>query len=181
MTGDTILLEMRGIRKGFPGVQALRDASLELRAGEVLALVGENGAGKSTLMKVLGGIVRPDAGEVLLDGRPVELTEPRVSRALGIRLIHQELFLCPNLDIAGNIFLGEERGPEPRPLALLPRKRLASEARAWMDQVGLDLPPSTPVRSLSPGQMQMVEIAKALAGKARIVVMDEPTSSLTLR
>jgi ribose transport system ATP-binding protein len=180
MSSSTLLLEMRGIRKDFPGVQALRDASLELRAGEVLALVGENGAGKSTLMKVLGGILRPEGGEILLDGRRVELSEPRAARALGIRLIHQELFLCPNLDVAGNVFLGEERGPEPRPLSLLPRKRLATEARAWMERVGLDLPPSTPVRRLSPGQMQMVEIAKALAGRARLLVMDEPTSSLTL-
>jgi ribose transport system ATP-binding protein len=172
------LLQMRGIEKGFPGVQALREVSLSLSSGEVLALVGENGAGKSTLMKVLGGIVAPDRGAILLEGQPVSIPNPAAARALGIRLIHQELMLCPNLDIAGNIFLGEEAAGGP--LRLLPRRRMAREAVRWMERLGLDLPPRALVKGLSPGQSQMVEVAKALAGRARVLVMDEPTSSLTL-
>ncbi len=173
------LLCMRGIQKSFPGVRALRDVSLELRGGEVLALMGENGAGKSTLMKILGGILPPDEGTIEIDGRPVEIPDPAAARALGIRLIHQELMLCPNLDIAGNIFLGEETG-RGSPLDILPRAKLARDAAVWMVRVGLNLSPGTMVKQLTPGQMQMVEIAKALAGRARILVMDEPTSSLSL-
>ncbi len=178
METSPLLLRMRGIQKSFPGVRALRDVSLELHRGEVLALMGENGAGKSTLMKILGGIIPPDGGAIEIDGRPVEIPDPAAARALGIRLIHQELMLCPNLDIAGNIYLGEEAGGSP--LRILPRAKLARDAAVWMKRVGLDLPPGTMVKQLTPGQMQMVEIAKALAGQARIIVMDEPTSSLSL-
>src|SRR4051812_13368457 len=102
------LLAMRGITKRFPGVVALQDVALSLRAGEVLALMGENGAGKSTLMKILGGAYAPDGGEILIDGRPVALSGVRAAKKLGIALIHQELMLAPNLDIAANIFLGNE-------------------------------------------------------------------------
>src|SRR5881628_211550 len=133
------LLTMRGISKRFPGVVALSDVSLELRSGEVLALVGENGAGKSTLMKVLGGIHAPDSGSIRIDGRVVEIPGPRAARVLGIRLIHQELMLCPNLDLAGNIFLGEEGSPAGV-LGFLPRKRMEREAAEWIARVGLGLP-----------------------------------------
>ena len=105
-----LLLQMRGITKRFPGVKALDGVSIELAAGEVLALMGENGAGKSTLMKILGGAYTPDAGEILIDGRPVALGGVRAAKGLGIALIHQELMLAPNLDVAGNIFLGNEPG-----------------------------------------------------------------------
>jgi len=172
------LLAMRAISKRFPGVLALADVSLTLGAGEVLALMGENGAGKSTLMKILGGALRPDSGEILIDGRKVELDGVRSAKGFGIALIHQELMLAPNLDIASNIFLGSEPGSggSLRPLARADVKR---RAKALLDRVGLALDPSTPVSRLTAGQMQMVEIAKALSVNARILIMDEPTSSLT--
>src|SRR5206468_4070405 len=129
-----------GIRKSFPGDQALRGVSLELRAGETLALVGENGAGKSTLIKVLGGIIEPDGGEVLLEGRPVAVAGPHAARRLGIRIIHQELMLCPNLDLAGNVFLGEEPGGRS-PLRLLHRRRLEWAAARRLARVGPGVPP----------------------------------------
>jgi ribose transport system ATP-binding protein len=169
---------MRAISKRFPGVLALADVSLTLGAGEVLALMGENGAGKSTLMKILGGAQRPDAGQILIDGREVELDGVRSAKGCGIALIHQELMLAPNLDIASNIFLGSEPGVGG-PLRPLPRAELKRRAKALLDRVGLGLDPSTPVSRLTAGQMQMVEIAKALSVDARIIVMDEPTSSLT--
>ena len=173
-----LLLEMQGITKTFPGVRALDRVSLHLCAGEVLALMGENGAGKSTLMKVLGGAYAPDEGAVLVDGRPVTLRNVGDARRLGIALIHQELMLAPNLDITANIFLGNEAAA-PRLLAPVRRAELQRRTAALLARVGLNLPPDTLVSSLSTGQMQMVEIAKALSLDARILVMDEPTSSLT--
>ena len=172
------LLEMRGITKRFPGVTALQDVSLSLGAGEVLALMGENGAGKSTLMKVLGGLYPPDEGTILVDGEPVRLGGVPDARRIGIALIHQELMLAPNLDITANIFLGNE-APAPRLAAPVRRAELSRRADALLTRVGLRVPPSTAVSALSTGQMQMVEIAKALSLDARIIVMDEPTSSLT--
>jgi ribose transport system ATP-binding protein len=172
------LLEMRGISKRFPGVMALQNVSLSLHAGEVLALTGENGAGKSTLMKVLGGAYLPDEGTVLVDGREVTLRSVRDARQLGIALIHQELMLAPNLDITANIFLGNE-APAPRLFAPVRRGDLAQRTAALLARVGLRVSPHTPVSALTTGQMQMVEIAKALSLDARIIVMDEPTSSLT--
>jgi len=172
------LLAMRGITKRFPGVVALENVSLSLEAGEVLALMGENGAGKSTLMKILGGAIRPDSGEISLGGQRVELDGVRSAKALGIALIHQELMLAPNLDIASNIFLGNEpgKGSSLRPLA---SQKTGERARELLRRVGLELEPSTLVSRLTAGQMQMVEIAKALSANARILIMDEPTSSLT--
>jgi ribose transport system ATP-binding protein len=169
---------MRGITKRFPGVIALQEVSLTLHSGEVLALMGENGAGKSTLMKVLGGAHQPDRGTILVDGRPEILRSVRDARRLGIALIHQELMLAPNLDITANIFLGNE-APAPRLFAPLRRGNLAERTAALLKRVGLRVPPTTPVSALTTGQMQMVEIAKALSLDARIIVMDEPTSSLT--
>ncbi len=172
------LLQMRGVTKRFPGVVALQDVSLRLERGEVLALMGENGAGKSTLMKVLGGAYAPDEGETLIDGAPVHITGVSEAKRLGIALIHQELMLAPNLDIAGNIFLGDEICSWGW-LRRLDRQAMASATVSLLARVGLNLSPTTPVSRLTTGQMQMVEIAKALARNARIVVMDEPTSSLT--
>ena len=172
------LLTMRNIVKRFPGVVALGGVSLHLNGAEVLALMGENGAGKSTLMKILGGAYQPDEGEILVDGQPISLTGVKDAKRLGIALIHQELMLAPNLSIAGNIFLGNEKR-KWGPLRRLDRRGMNTAARALLKRVGLNLPPTTPVSTLTAGQMQMVEIAKALSGSARIIIMDEPTSSLT--
>jgi ribose transport system ATP-binding protein len=168
---------MRGIGKRFAGVIALRDVSLTARAGEVLALMGENGAGKSTLMKILGGVQPPDGGEIRIAGQPVVLDGVRSAKDQGIALIHQELMLAPNLDIASNIFLGSEGGST----LLSPLRRAAMNARAGalLARVGLAMAPTTPVRELTVGQMQMVEIARALGTEARIIIMDEPTASLS--
>ena len=169
---------MRRITKRFPGVMALENVSLSLDAGEVLALMGENGAGKSTLMKILGGAYPPDEGEILVDGKPVPHAGVHEAKRLGIALIHQELMLAPNLDIAANIFLGNEPGASAyfRPLR---RTEMNARAAALVARAGLSLAPTTPVSTLTAGQMQMVEIAKALSLNARIIIMDEPTSSLT--
>lgn len=168
---------MRGITKRFPGVTALSDVSLTLNAGEVLALMGENGAGKSTLMKVLGGAERPDAGDLTIDGVPVVLRDIHDARQRGIAFIHQELMLAPNLDIAANIFLGaESKGSLLMPLG---RSEMFAKAKALLERIGLDVSPSTLVGTLTAGQRQMVEVAKALSSSARIIIMDEPTSSLT--
>ena len=173
------LLAMRGITKRFPGVVALKDVSLELRAGEVLALMGENGAGKSTLMKILGGAYPPDEGELLIDGQPVVLKGIADAKKRGIALIHQELMLVPQLSIADNIFLGNERRRWGA-LNRLDRAEMNRQASALLARVGLKLPPTILVSELTAGQMQMVEISKALALNARLIIMDEPTSSLTL-
>src|SRR6187401_3299303 len=151
------LLRMRGITKRFPGVVALQGVSLSLKAGEVLALMGENGAGKSTLMKILGGAQPQDEGTIKLDGKPVEISGVRAAKRLGIALIHQELMLAPNLDITANIFLGSE---PVGPLAPVPRAAMHEKARALLARVGLERAPTTLVSELTAGQMQMVEIAK---------------------
>ena len=176
MIKPPVLLEMTGITKRFPGVVALSGVSLRLGKGEVLSVVGENGAGKSTLMKVLAGIHRPDEGEIQLDGKAVTFDGVSAAKAHGISLIHQELMLAPNLDVAGNIFLGTEHCKK---FGILNRASMNRKAAEMMKRVGLDLPPTTPLRNLTTGQMQMVEIAKSLAMDARIIIMDEPTSSLT--
>jgi len=176
-TGTVKLLEMQGITKHFPGVLALENVSLSLEAGEVLALMGENGAGKSTLMKILGGAHLPDAGEIRIAGEPAVLRSVQHSKARGVALIHQELMLAPNLDITSNIFLGNERA-DSLWLRPLEQARMNLQASELLERVGLTLPVTTLVSKLTAGQMQMVEIAKALSRKARIIIMDEPTSSL---
>jgi ribose transport system ATP-binding protein len=169
-------LEMRNIVKRFPGVVALQGVSLRVRGGEILSLVGENGAGKSTLMKILGGAYSPDEGQLLIDGREMTIRSVKDAKRQGIALIHQELMLAPNLDIAGNIFLGNEVRSG---LGRINRAEMLRRASALVERVGLNLSPTTPVSLLTAGQMQMVEIARALALDARLVIMDEPTSSLT--
>jgi len=171
------LLEVRGISKGFPGVRALRGVGLHLDRGEVLAVIGENGAGKSTLMKILAGVQQPDSGEILMEGRPVAPGCVADALDLGVALIHQELNLADNLDAAANIFLGRE----PRKGPFLLREQLHREAREYLDAVGLEITPDTLVSSLTIGRQQLVEIAKALSVNARILIMDEPTSSLSAR
>ena len=171
------LLEMRGICKRFPGVIALSDVDLTVAAGEVVALAGENGAGKSTLMKILGGIYSPDEGEIFVNGNAVEFRGVAEATAKGIGFVHQELNVLDNLTVAENVFLGRE----PRKARfLIDRKNLNSATRQYISKLGLEVEPDTPLRELSIAQQQTVEIAKALSLNARIVIMDEPTSSLTL-
>src|SRR5438034_2344216 len=167
------LLEAQKISKSFPGVAALDRVDLVVNRGEVVAVIGENGAGKSTLMKILGGVQEPDGGQILVDGTPVRIDSVRAAEKLGVALIHQELNLADNLDVAANLFLGRE---PTKWLGVIDRRRLYREAQALLDRAGFDLDPRAPVRSLSIGQQQLVEIAKALSAEARIIIMDEPTS-----
>jgi ribose transport system ATP-binding protein len=171
------LLTARHISKAFPGVQALDDVQLTLAAGEVLCIVGENGAGKSTLMKILGGVYTPDAGEIEIAGRTVRMGSVQEAQAAGVTLIHQELNLATSLDVASNIFLGRE----PRyagPLRLLDR-RVYADAEKITRRIGLAVDPREPVSQLSIGQQQLVEIARSLSLSSRVLIMDEPTSSLS--
>ena len=169
------LLEARSLTKSFPGVRALKGVSLTVERAEVLAVIGENGAGKSTLMKILAGVQTADSGEILLDGQPVALDSVHDALANGIALIHQELNLADNLDVAANIFLGRE----PRRFGLIDTARTHREAKQFLDAVGLDVKPDTLVSTLAIGQQQLVEIARALSLKSRLLILDEPTSSLT--
>ncbi len=169
------LLRMEQISKGFPGVQALDQVSLEVHAGECLALMGENGAGKSTLMKVLSGVHPPDSGAILLDGQPVTIHGPHHAQQLGISIIYQEFNLFPNLSVEENIYIGRE----PTRLGAVDRAQLRADTLRLLGRLGVDLNPKAIVRNLSVAQQQMVEIAKALSLNARIVIMDEPTSALT--
>ena len=175
-----VRLEMRGIGKRFPGVIALDQVSLTLNKGEVLALIGENGAGKSTLMKILGGVYQPDDGELLIDGNRVRISSTSDANDLGIGFVHQELNVLDNLDIAANVFLGREPHKGGL-LKLIDREKLHQATRPLLEQLGLDVDPYTRVSDLSIGQQQLVEIAKALSMNAQILIMDEPTSSLTLQ
>jgi ribose transport system ATP-binding protein len=168
-------LEVRSVSKRFPGVLALENVSLTLGRGEVLAVVGENGAGKSTLMKILAGVQTPDAGEILVDGQAVAIESVRDAQALGIALIHQELNLADNLSVAANIFLGRE----PRRGWFIRRVETETASGEVLRQIGLDVSPRALVSTLSIGRQQMVEIAKALSANARVLIMDEPTSSLS--
>ncbi|MFI5386643.1 MAG: sugar ABC transporter ATP-binding protein [Fimbriimonadales bacterium] len=170
------LVEVRGAVKRYPGVTALCGVSLRVFGGEVVALIGENGAGKSTLMKVLGGLVRPDEGEIFVQGKAVTIGSVSKATELGIALIHQELNTLDNLDVAGNVFLGRE----PARFGLMDRARMRAEAKALLERVGLPISVDTPLERLSLAQKQMVEIAKALSLSARVLIMDEPSSSLTL-
>jgi len=172
------LLEMKAITKRFPGVVALDRVDLELYEGEILGLIGENGAGKSTLMRILGGDYPPDGGTISISGEPVRIRDVRHAISLGISVIYQELNLAGNLDIASNIFLGRE--PRRGPFGIVDRRRLYSRAKELADRVGISSPPTTLVQELSPGEQQLVEVAKALSMDARILVLDEPTSSLSL-
>ena len=169
------LLAVQGVSKSFSGVRALADVDLALLPGERLAVIGENGAGKSTLMKILAGVLPSDRGRIRLRGQPIEVRSVKDALEHGIALIHQELNLAPNLDLGANIFLGRE----PRGRLLIDRGRIQRESVRYLEMVGLDLPPSRLVGSLSIGQQQLVEIAKALTVDARILIMDEPTSSLS--
>lgn len=169
------ILEVRQIGKRFAGVHALSGVDLRLSAGEVLAVVGENGAGKSTLMKILAGVQMPDSGTLLIDGAEVRIDSCRAAMDLGIVLIHQELNLADNLDVGANIFLGRE----PRKFGFIDTQTIQRESLKYLEMVGLEVKPDTLVKDLSIGRQQMVEIAKALSAGARVLIMDEPTSSLS--
>ncbi len=172
-------LTLSGICKRFPGVVALDRVDFSVESGEVVALIGENGAGKSTLMKILGGVYQPDEGELRIDGQPVTIRSVGDAARHGIGFVHQELNNLDNLDVGANLFLGRE----PRfggPLMLVDRAKIAAESRPFLRRLGLGVDPRTPLRQLSLAQQQMVEIAKALSQNARFLILDEPTSSLTL-
>ena len=169
---------MRGIGKRFPGVIALDNVSLEVGKGEVVALCGENGAGKSTLMKILGGVYQPDGGEVLLDGQPVKINNVTDAMKFGIAFIHQELNVLDNLDVAANVFLGRE---PKNGFGLIDTKKIHADTTPLLKRLGLEVSSRTRLDQLPLAQQQMVEIAKALSLNSRIIIMDEPTSSLTLQ
>jgi ribose transport system ATP-binding protein len=173
------MLEARQISKHFPGVQALQDVNLHLNKGEVLAVVGENGAGKSTLMKILAGVQPPDSGHLLLDGQEIRFSGVEDAQRRGIVIIHQELNLAENLDVAGNVFLGRE--PTRGGFLRLLDRRVYAEAEQITRRLGLECSPRTRVADLPVGQQQLVEIARALSLQSRVIIMDEPTSSLTQR
>lgn len=173
------LLEVCGIRKQFPGVVALDNVALTLYQGETLAVIGENGAGKSTLMKILGGVYQPDTGVIRIEDCPVIIDSVKTAISLGIALIHQELNLSDNLDIAANVFLGREPTRFGF-LRLLKHGVLCCETQKLLERLGMDCSPGMIVKDLPIGQQQIVEIAKALSVNARILIMDEPTSSLSI-
>jgi ribose transport system ATP-binding protein len=176
---DAPFLELIEVTKTYPGVVALDRVSLSVSPGEVIGLVGENGAGKSTLMKILGGVVEPTAGVIRVDGIERKSLTVRDAIAAGIAFVHQELNLFDNLDVAANVFIGREP-LTGGPLKLVDRKKLHAQVQPYLDRLGADFRPDTPVSSLSLAHRQLVEIAKALSIAARLVIMDEPTSSLTV-
>ena len=172
------LLQMRGIHKAFPGVQALSGVDLTLHTGEVLALLGENGAGKSTLIKILGGAHAHDEGEVSIEGKPARINSPQASQAAGIGIIYQEFNLVPGLTARENIFLGQE----PARVSLIPHQQETDQARELFDRIGVEIDPDALCRDLTVAQQQVVEIAKAptspsarLEGTARV---PHPSASL---
>jgi ribose transport system ATP-binding protein len=171
-------LEMRNVSKTFPGIKALSNVQLKAWGGEVLALMGENGAGKSTLMKILSGAYQADpGGEILIDGEPVQTGDPIAAKRQGIAIIYQELSLAPNLSVAENIFLGDEihsRG-------MVNRAAMAEACRPVLERLGAPFGPHTPVGGLSIAEQQLVEIARALQAKSKILVLDEPTTALSSR
>ncbi len=170
------IVELKQVSKAFAGVQALDRCQFELRKGEVHALMGENGAGKSTLMKVLAGVYQRDSGDILLDGKPVELPSPRAAQALGIGIVHQELNLMNHLSAAQNIYIGRE--PRGRLGLFLDEDTLNAQTQAIFERMHLPLDPRTPVGELTVARQQMVEIAKALSFDSRVLIMDEPTAAL---
>ena len=170
----TPFLAAHNVTKRFPGVVALQDVELSVEKGEVVSVIGENGAGKSTLMKILAGVLPMDEGTLTLDEMPVKWSSARDASAAGIFLIHQELSLLSNLSVGANIFLGRE----PQRAGWINRRKIAKKTEEVLERIGLNLSPDTLVKTLPIGQRQMVEIARALATEARLIIMDEPTSSL---
>jgi inositol transport system ATP-binding protein len=176
-SGDC-LLEVRNVSKAFPGVVALEDVSLRLLRGTVHAVSGENGAGKSTLMKIIAGICTPDSGELLLNGRPVRFGSPRQALECGVAMIHQELNLMPFMTVAENIWIGRE---PLRAVGLVNHRELRRRTLALLERLRIDIDPEAEVRTLPIAARQMIEIARALSYESELLIMDEPTSSLTER
>ena len=172
-------LVMKGVVKTFPGVKALDHAQLELRPGKVMALMGENGAGKSTLMKCLFGIYKMDAGEIYLDGEKIDIKDPDDAMSKGIAMVHQELQPVLARSVGENLFLGRFPTKNYGPLKVIDHKKMYEDTKMWLDEVGMDFDPKAQLGSLSIGQMQSVEIAKAVSHQAKVVIFDEPTSSLS--
>ena len=172
-------LELKGICKSFPGVKALDHVQLSLRPGTVHALMGENGAGKSTLMKCLFGIYKMDEGEVYLDGEKIEINNPDEAMAHGIAMVHQELQPGPARSVAENLYLGRFPTKNFGPFKMIDHKKMHEETAYWLKEVKMDFDPKAQLGTLSIGQMQSVEIAKAVSQQARVVIFDEPTSSLS--
>ena len=168
---------MEGVSKSFPGVKALDEVNLDVRAGEIHALAGENGAGKSTLMKILSGEYSADSGTITLQGEQVRIQGPLMAQELGISIINQELSLIPELSVAQNIYLGRE--PTKAFTGLIDWQQVNSQAKQYLDRLKLEVAPTTQVMGLSIAQQQMVEVAKALSLDAHLIIMDEPTSALT--
>lgn len=179
MAGKDKLLDMKGITKRFPGTLALDSVDFEVREGEVHVLLGENGAGKSTLVKIIAGVYNRDEGEMYFDGKKVDFRNVREAQDAGINIIHQELNLLPERTIAQNIFVGRE--PMQKGLGRIDYKKMLRDSEELLKRLGLDMNPNTLVKNLSIAQQQMVEVAKALSNDIKLLIMDEPTSSLTKR
>ena len=173
------LLELSGISKTYPGVRALDDVNLRVCRGEVLGLIGENGAGKSTLMRVLAGVIAPSAGVIRIGGNDHARMTVNEATLAGIAFVHQELNLFENLDVAANVFIGREK-LAGGPLKLVDNAEMRARVTPLLERLGADFAPNTLVDNLSIAERQMVEIAKALSIDARVIIMDEPTSSLTI-
>lgn len=177
MKAQIPILEMENISKSFPGVKALDGVNLRSYKGEVLALLGENGAGKSTLMKVLSGVYKKDSGDILIDGKAIEVKGIKHAEELGIAIIHQELSILTNMTVSENLFLGNEKFDKVT--RRVNKKHLREESLKYLKQIGCNIDPDTLVRNITVGEMQMVEIAKALTHNSKIIIMDEPTTALT--
>lgn len=173
------ILELKGVTKTFPGVKALDDVHFQLKPGEIHALMGENGAGKSTFIKIITGVHTPDKGEVLLNGKKVEIHGPKEAQRMGIAAIYQHVTGYPHLNVTENIFMGHEKiHPWSKRIHW---KEMHEEARKLLAELGSDIDPKAEMGSLSVAEQQIVEIAKALSTNARIIIMDEPTAALTAR
>ncbi|MFF3570230.1 ATP-binding cassette domain-containing protein [Nocardia jiangxiensis] len=177
----SVVLEAEGLVKRYGGVEALRGANFQVRAGEVVALIGDNGAGKSTLVKCLSGAEQPDGGRILLDGEPVRMGSPVAARRLGVETVYQDLAVAPDLDPAANLFLGRElfrRGIRGR-IGMLDRKTMKTQAAEHFRRLGVTLPrDDVPIGALSGGQRQTVAVARAVMWASKVVFMDEPTAAL---
>ncbi len=183
MKGDNIMNKesifvMKDISKAFPGVQALDKVTFEVNKGEVHALVGENGAGKSTLIKILSGVYSQDYGQIIYRGKEINIKSPREAKNLGVSTIYQELNLCPNLTVADNIFLGNEDSKTV--FKYVDENKLLKKCKEYLDLLKSNINPKVFVAKLSIAQQQIVEIAKALAYESEVIIMDEPTASLTI-
>ena len=176
---ENAVLEVRDVEKSFGAVKALKGVSFGVRAGEVMGLIGDNGAGKSTLINCLAGIIRPDAGRILLDGEEVTIASPHEAREHGIETVHQDLALIDTLDVSGNLFLNREVLSGPRALRWMNKRRMHREAKEILEGLRINIPSvRNPVEKLSGGQRQAVAVGRSVAWGRRIVLMDEPAAAL---